>query len=109
MHIINPTDLRRALEIKLKGKKMKPQETDEPRIQKLTIRLSKSEVTEIEETAKMLNIPKGTLIRNLVMTGVEDAKVLKKIGVIDLIKGISNTSNFIKKFTMTKEVANLKS
>ena len=82
-------------------------EEAEPRVERMTIKFNKSELEEIKKMAEELNIPKGTYARNLVMTGVEDTKILKKIGVLGLMKGIANTRNFIKKFTMTKEIASI--
>jgi len=48
----------------------------------LTIRFSDRELQEIEELAKKLDIPKTRFIRNLTLSGLEDAKALDKIGAL---------------------------
>jgi len=53
---------------------------------KITIRVSEEEYKRIEKVAKKLNIPTSRLIRNLTLTGLEDAELLDKIGAFDLIK-----------------------
>lgn len=48
----------------------------------LTIRFSDTELKEIEEIAKELDMPKTRFIRNLTLAGLEDAKALNKIGAL---------------------------
>jgi len=54
----------------------------EPIKNNLTIRFSDRELREIEELAKKLDMPKTRFIRNLTLSGLEDAKALDKIGVL---------------------------
>ncbi len=87
----------------------RPQEEAKPRDIKLTIKLSEEEMRELEEWAKELNMPKSTYGRNLLMTGIEDTKMLNNIGILGLMKGIKNTKNFIKKYTVMREALAIKS
>ena len=54
----------------------------EPIKNNLTIRFSDRELREIEELAKKLDMPKTRFIRNLTLSGLEDAKTLDKVGVL---------------------------
>lgn len=69
---------------------------------KLFIKVSEEEAKELEELAAYLEIPKSTLIRNLTLSSLEDAKIFKKIGLLKLGKGIKKTSEAIKKFEEMK-------
>jgi predicted DNA-binding protein len=53
---------------------------------KFEIRLSKEEMERIEKVANKLGIPKARLIRNLTLAGLEDAELLEKLGLYDIIK-----------------------
>ena len=54
----------------------------EPIKNNLTIRFSDRELREIEELAKKLDMPKTRFIRNLTLSGLEDAKALDKVGIL---------------------------
>ncbi len=54
----------------------------EPIKNNLTIRFSDRELREIEELAKKLDMPKTRFIRNLTLSGLEDAKTIDKVGVL---------------------------
>lgn len=68
------------------------------REEKLFIKVSEKEAKELEELAIYLEIPKSTLIRNLTLTALEDAKVFKKLGLLKLAKGLRKTSEAIEQF-----------
>jgi predicted DNA-binding protein len=53
---------------------------------KFEIRLSKEEMERIEKVANKLGIPKARLIRNLTLAGLEDAELLEKLGLFEVIK-----------------------
>ena len=57
----------------------------------LTIRFSDKELEEIEELAKKLDMPKTRLVRNMALAGLEDAKMLDKIGAL---KGAQKLMDF---------------
>lgn len=56
---------------------------------KITIRVSEEEYQRIEKVAKKLNLPTSRLIRNLTLTGLEDAELFAKLGFFDAIKLIT--------------------
>ena len=57
----------------------------------ISIRLSEKEIKEIEEIAKELDMPKTKFIRNLALTGLDDAKILSKMGIL---KGAKKLADF---------------
>ena len=57
----------------------------------LTIRFSDREIEEIEALAKKLDMPKTRLVRNMALAGLEDAKMLDKIG---MLKGAQKLNDF---------------
>ena len=61
----------------------------------ISLRFSKKELKEIEEIAIELNMPKTRLIRNLIITSLEDAKKLNKLGVL---KGVKKLIDFKERF-----------
>ena len=48
----------------------------------ISIRFNDKEFEEISKIAKELNLPKTRLIRNLALSGLDDAKLLSKLGVL---------------------------
>ena len=66
----------------------------EPINNNLTIRFSDKELKEIEELAKKLDMPKTRFIRNLTLSGLDDAKTLDKIGAL---KGAKKLLDFKEK------------
>ena len=84
-----------------KGKKMRKSNAgrktidEHPRNTNITIRFTDEEIEEIEKIAKDMDIPKTRLIRNLVLTSLNDAKVLNKIGVL---KGVKKFIDFKERF-----------
>jgi predicted DNA-binding protein len=55
---------------------------------RIEILLTDEEMERVEKIAKKLNMPKGRLIRNLAMAGLEDAEMLNKLGLFDIVKMI---------------------
>lgn len=66
----------------------------------ISIRLSDTEMKEIEQIAKELDMPKTKLIRNLALAGLDDAKILSKIGVL---KGIKKLADFKEQLANTNK------
>jgi len=64
---------------------------------KVFTRISEKEAKEIEELANYLDIPKSVFMRNLVLVALDDAKLLKKLGILGLAKGIKKTSEAVSK------------
>ena len=64
---------------------------------KLFTKLSTNEAKEIEELANYLDIPKSVFMRNLVLVALDDTKLLKKLGILGLAKGIKKTSEAVSK------------
>ena len=62
----------------------------------ISIRLSETEMKEIEKIAKELDMPKTKFIRNLALTGLDDAKLLSKLGIL---KGAKKLTDFKEKFS----------
>jgi predicted DNA-binding protein len=63
-------------------------EMEEKRKYEVRIRLTKEEMERVEKVAKKLNIPKAKLMRNLTLAGLEDAELLNKLGLFDIVKMI---------------------
>ena len=59
---------------------------EEKRKYEVRVRLTKEEMKRIEKVANKLGIPKARLIRNLTLAGLEDAELLEKLGLFDVIK-----------------------
>ena len=55
---------------------------------KFEVRFSKEEMDRIDKMAKKLNMPKARLIRNMTLTGLEDAELLSKLGAFDIALAI---------------------
>jgi len=73
----------------------------EPITETISIRLTKTEMKELEEIAKELDMPKTRLMRNMLLSGLEDAKILHKLGalkgarkLIDFKLRFQNSSNY---------------
>ena len=72
----------------------------EPISETISIRLTKTEMKELEEVAKELEIPKTRFMRNVLLSGLEDAKVLHKLGAL---KGAKKLLDFKERFTNYKK------
>jgi len=68
----------------------------------LFIKVSENEAKQIEELAKYLDIPKSVFLRNLALSSLEDAQILKKIGLLKIAKGIKKTSQALKELREIK-------
>jgi len=86
----------------MKKKMGRPPLDDVVREERLFLKVSKKEAKEIEELAKYLEIPKSTLIRNLTLTALDEAKLFKKLGLLKIGKGIRKTSEALKKIKEIK-------
>ncbi len=69
----------------------------------ISLKLSVEEVERINNLAKYIDLPKTVLMRNLILSGLSDAEILKKAGVLSLAKGIQKTSEFLKTYREIKE------
>ncbi len=76
----------------------------EPINNNLTIRFSDKELAEIEKIADELEMPKTRFIRNLTLSGLEDAKVLHKIGAL---KGAKKLIDFKERFLNSEKYQTL--
>ena len=99
------------MQCKLKGIEMAGQKGNtnkpidkEPLTETLCLRFSKEEIKEIEEIAEQLEMPKTRLIRNLTLSGLDDAKLLNKLGVL---KGAKKLIDFKERFTNYKKYQTL--
>jgi len=68
---------------------------NEARNVNVTIRFSETEMKEIEAISKEIGIPKTRLIRNITLSGLDEAKVLSKLGVL---KGTKKLIEFKETF-----------
>lgn len=57
-------------------------EAEETRSNAVTVKFTDKELEEIEKIANRINITRTTLIRNMTLSGLEDAKFLDKIGAL---------------------------
>lgn len=64
-----------------KGNTNKPIEK-EPLTETISIRFTKNELEEIEKIANSIDLPKTALIRNMALSGLDEAKLLHKIGAL---------------------------
>ena len=67
----------------------------EPLTETTSIRFTKKELEEIEKIAKNIGIAKTRLIRNLIISSLDEAKVLNKIGAL---KGAKKLIDFKERF-----------
>ncbi|MBN2254624.1 MAG: ribbon-helix-helix protein, CopG family [Deltaproteobacteria bacterium] len=51
-----------------------------------TVMLEPSTVEEIDKLAEKIGITRSQLMRNLIITGIEDTKMLDKLGIIGTVK-----------------------
>jgi len=79
-------------------------EAEETRRNLVTVKFTNNELKEIDEIAKILDIPRTTLIRNITLTGLEEAKILNKLGVL---KGAKKLLDFQKRFLNSEKYPNL--
>jgi hypothetical protein len=70
-------------------------ETGETRKNLVTVKFTDKEISEIDKIAKETDIPRTTLIRNMTLSGLEDAKILNKIGAL---KGAKKLIDFKDRF-----------
>jgi len=70
----------------------------------ISLRFSKSELEEIEKIAEEIDIPKTRLIRNLVLSSLDEAKIFNKIGVL---KGVKKLIDFKERFLHTENYKTL--
>lgn len=57
-------------------------EAEETRSNAVTVKFTDKELKQIEDIAKSIDIPRTTLIRNMTLSGLEDAKIFDKIGAL---------------------------
>ena len=67
----------------------------EPISETISIRLSKSEMERFEELAKKLDLPKTRFMRNILLSALEEAEALDKIGAL---KGAKKIIDFKERF-----------
>jgi len=79
---------------------------EEARNINISIRFSQTEMKEIEEITKELDIPKTRFIRNLALAGLDDAKILNKLGVLKGTKKLVDFKNKLKNLR-NKNIKNL--
>ena len=72
-----------------------------------SVRFTEEEIKQLDSMSDYLEIPLMVLIRNLTLTCLEDAEILKKVGVLGLAKGIKETSKAIEKFKSIKQTQTL--
>lgn len=69
----------------------------------LTVRLSKTELKEIEDLAEYLEIPHTVFARNAILFGVDEAKGMKRLGFLAVAKKIKKSYEFLEKFKEGQE------
>ena len=98
-----------AIQIYKKGKKMgkvkmgrKPKDS-KFRTAPVNLKLADDELEKITDLANYLDIPKTVLMRNFILSGLEEAELFKKTGILEIAKGVIKTSEFIKKYKDIKD------
>lgn len=71
----------------------------------ISIRFTKSELEEIEKIANNIDMPKTRLIRNMVLSSLEEAKALNKIGAL---KGAKKLIDFRERLINSMKYQKLK-
>lgn len=66
---------------------------------KIMVRVTDEQMARIEELAKFCELPKTTMAKNLLMSGVEQAEALRTFGFMHIAKGLIRSSDFIKDFS----------
>jgi hypothetical protein len=79
-------------------------ETGETRNNCITIKFTDTELAEIEEIAKNIDIPRTTLLRNMALSGLKDAKFLNNFGIL---KGTKRLIDFEAKLRNPKKYPQL--
>ncbi len=79
-------------------------ETGEPRNNCVTIKFTNTELEEIEKIAKDINIPRTTLIRNLALSSLKNAKFLNNFGIL---KGTKKLLEFEERLRNPKKYPQL--
>jgi hypothetical protein len=89
----------------LKKNKTGPKpETGETRNNCITIKFTDKELAEIEKIAKNIDIPRTTLLRNMALSGLKDAKFLDSLGIL---KGTKRLIDFEAKLRNPKKYPQL--
>lgn len=76
---------------------------DKNKIQ-MNFMLNEDVVSLIDSYAKILGLSRATMLRNLVLSGLEDAKVLKAVGVLNVAGAIRNIKKKSKPVLDLEEV-----
>jgi len=79
-------------------------EAEEARKNLVTVKFTDKELKEIEDIARNIDIPRTTLIRNMTLAGLDEAKLLNKIGAL---KGAKKLLDFKERFSNSKKYPNL--
>lgn len=66
---------------------------------KIMVRVNDEQMARIEALADFCEIPKTTMAKNLLMSGVEQAESLKTFGFMHIAKGLIRSSDFVKGFS----------
>jgi len=69
---------------------------------RMTIKFSEKEIEEINKLSKYLQIPKTVVARNLTLYGLEEAKGFKRLGLLEIVKKLIKTSEWLNKFKNLK-------
>ncbi len=80
----------------------KPIDT-EKRETRITIKFSENEIKEIEKLAEYMELPKTVLARNLLLFGLDEMKGFRRLGILNIAKGVIKTSDFLKKIKFSNE------
>ena len=65
-------------------------------------KISEKDYKRLIELADFLDLPKMTVTRNLILSSLDDAEMLKKSGALSIAKGIKRTNDFLKKLHKLK-------
>ena len=63
----------------------------------VSVILDKKAVVEIDRIAKKIGISRSKMVRNLAYMGLDDAKMLNRIGIYDAIVGVRTLREYIRK------------
>jgi len=66
-------------------------------------KISNDDYERIVKLAEYMEIPKMTLVRNMILNSLDEIEFLKKIGILGLTKHTLKTSEFLKKLKEIKK------
>jgi len=71
---------------------------------KIFIKISEEEEQRIIKMAEYMDIPKSVAARNMTLMSLDEVEAMKRLGILQIAKGIVKTSDWLKAFRKNKAV-----